>query len=159
MKEINIQTVRDLANNDSLKESAAMYLIRKAEFETLKPIVEGVYNDVLKKYSFKSSLKAQERGRSENITNYKYLYLTDDNTDQYYQEADDALFNKGLKRGIKKGYCPLCCKEMEMINLENEIMKHIQEAFDIPDVWDMKIRKEMIDLTVGLLIGKDQEAV
>ena len=142
---LNADSVKKLANNTELKSLYTDLIKTKAYLETITPTVVKVYNNILEKYSFSENLRRGKAG--DKITDYDRLYLTDDNTDNYYAEVNKALQETGLCKNLEDGHCPECVVEHDIVKIENHIVEIVSKAFDFPEIYNMEHRKKILDLT------------
>jgi hypothetical protein len=155
-EKLTLETVKTLFKQDNLREAVKNYLVYRAKAELLKPKVAEIYNGILAKYDFKEDLNYKHSPSSgKRITNYERLYLSKGDVKKYYSETNDAL--SAIDWGFKfpRTHCPYLVMHTKQIEAENIILKIVVEAFAFPEVWDMKLRQAIIDLTIRASFTKE----
>ena len=148
------EKVNQIQENKTLILLFAKKAIQQLDIETLAPKIEKVYNTILSKYNFTDD--SRRNSNSEKITDYKYLYLTNKNTDKYYIEVQKKLSDLGYTKGMPKNHCPLCVAEMEVFATDQEIFKILQTTFEINKNQYMsnENREKLIDTSKRFLSDK-----
>ena len=140
---IKIPTMDNLENIKKNKELRKLYVRlahEKALFEVLSPKIDEVYNTILTKYNFKDD-------EGNVITNYEKLFLSSDDVSGYYNEANEALKCYGLP----DGHCPKLTQRTAIFDVENKILSIVEKEFQFPPIYNLKMRKDLLDLTAKFI--------
>lgn len=136
--EINKETLDKIIKDSDLRKAVKELRKLEVEAEKLKKEVAPIYNKILEKYDFKHK-------DGSRITDYNKLYMTDNDTKEYYEEANKELMKK--YPGTKDGHCPHLVKDHERINKENEVLKMLGKYYSfVKNVYMPSDRKKILDI-------------
>jgi len=138
-----------------LKAAAEELLGAQAYTNLIRPVVEGYQSRILAQHQFRIDQKWVERGSEDCvILDPKEVYLMNDaDSTVIFAEYDAAA--KANDFDLPDGYCPLLVAENMIIKAERTLLNAARYITNIdPDeFWDMKIRKELIDLTLNFVVA------
>ena len=146
---MNISQVKEIKNNKILAELIKKYQDLDNRLKIINPKVNKIKNDLLSKYSFDE--KNRDGSRGKRITNPDRLYRSIDNTDDYFKEYNFIISKQEYSKGLKYGYCPQSTLEYKKIMLEKEIEDIVIKTFNMPEIYDIKLRKELFNITLKFI--------
>lgn len=139
----------------ALKSAAEDLLGAQAHMNLIRPVVEGYQRRILADHKFHIDQKWVERGDEDRVVlDPKQVYLMNDaDSTVIFAEYDAATKAHGFD--VPSGYCPLLMAESAVIQAERNLLLAARYITNIdPDeFWDMKMRKELIDLTLNLVVA------
>ena len=149
------------AISPELKNAVKVYILAKAHEDTIRPIVEGCKLKILidGKYTYDQKHMDRRDNLPEYITSLKDTWMMDDEQhDQYMRRVWDAHHANGFAKmleGLEIGYCPLAMAESTTIDAKNAVLKESEylHGHNTDYIWDMKIRAQMLDLTMQFVIS------
>lgn len=143
---ITMNQVKEIKNNQKIVDLISNYLILSAKLKVIGPKVEKIQNDLLK--GFKFHKKERNGSIGELITDPKILYRAIENTDEYYEKLNKIIMKQSYAKNVKDGYCPKLILEHDIIMVKKEVVDIVRETFNMPEIWDMNLRKELFDNTL-----------
>lgn len=154
-QKLNLATVKRLAKDSELKRLVADLIVERAKLEVIAPEIEAIYNTVLRDFHFTYADERDSRF-GERITDYSDLYRTDDDTAAYYERVKQALEAKGWLKDMKsRDHCPKLCQEQVVKEIEGKIIDLARTTFDLPEIWNMKLRDNLLEITIQLAMREE----
>lgn len=143
---ITMHQVKEIKNNKKIIELISNYLILSAKLKVIGPKVEKIQYEILKEFKFHK--KERNGSVGELITDHKILYRAIENTDEYYEKLNKIIMKQSYAKNVKDGYCPKLILEHEIIMVKKEIVDIVREIFNMPEIWDIDLRKKLFDHTL-----------
>jgi hypothetical protein len=138
-----------------LKTAAETLIGAQAYIALIRPVVEGYQRRILAKHQFRIARTWVERGDEDSIIldpNHSYL-LEDDDASVVYDEFHAEALAHGFD--VPPSHCPLLMAESMVIQAERALLLAAQyiTKIDPDEFWDMKLRRELIDLTLNFVVA------
>jgi len=141
--EINKETLEKIKKDKDLAKAINDLKKVEKEAEKLKKEVAPIYNEILEKYDI------QHKDGSK-ITDYNKLYMSDDDTAEYYAECNKELMKK--YPGTKDGHCPYLVKDHERIQKEQAVLDILGKYYSfVKNITMPADRKKILDIHKSLL--------
>jgi len=140
-----------------LKKAAEILLAAQAYLAIVRPVVQGYQTAILADRQYHIDPKWVEKGDADMVVlDAKHVYLlTDEDSNEVFTAFDEARDAHGFP-ARQFGWCPLLAAESAVIQAEIALMNAAQYItitnIDIANVWDMAIRREMIELTMSFVV-------
>lgn len=140
-----------IENVQKIKESNEIKLLIQDMVKTIKNVevvkaeVVPVYNELLKEFNFKDERQGQP------IVDYTLLYLTDQDTTEFYERAKNRLEFSRRKCGVdNRDLCPLLVEEDKLVQIKINLIKKLDEILEASGLLinaPIKNQNEMILIT------------
>lgn len=141
---------------------ATKLFLAMAAVETIRPIVEGYQNKVLKSREWHIIEKWQKIEGKATIDNIKDTYLMDDLEHEEYSKLLDIEKEKAGFIGLNPGYCPLLMAESARINAEHDLFDAMEPVFGFngKNITLMKDRNKLLtDILLPMFAPHVKKAV
>lgn len=145
-----------------LKKAVTLALALQAFEEKITPTVQAYQQEIIDRYQWHIDQRwTIGNGRhlpDEVITCPSHTFLlSDEDAAVYYAELEQAKAANGWGH-IPKNHCPLAMVQNRRVQAENALMQAAQyiTTIDPAGVYDMDMRRQLIDLITGLVVSLDE---
>lgn len=152
-----LQNLKDFKPNGEQLNAAINVFLFMAKVETIKPIVDGYRNAILKAHQWHKDKKYLENGRYKEadavILDEKHTYmLSDADFKVYLAELHEQHIKHGFN--VPLDYCPLLIAEDELRKAKRHFLHTMESLTGInpDDVYKLDLYERLVDINLKFMV-------
>jgi len=144
------QEMKEFKPSIEMIKTAQEVFLNMANVEVIKPSVERIQENVLKKHQFK------EKKTNKIVLNDMSSYLLNENDFKVYLDEcrKEEIKIKLIDENFNKDFCPLLVANDNLIKAENKLINLMGKPFNIQanNLYKTEHRKKFLDLSLNYLV-------